>query len=74
MSLSDHISIDPAIRSGKPCIRGTRIAVYDILDYLAGGTSEEQVVRDFPALTVDDVRAALEFAAERERKLAASES
>ena len=72
MSLSDHISIDPAIRSGKPCIRGTRIAVYDILDYLAGGMSEEQVVRDFPALPVDDVRAALEFAAERERKLAAS--
>ncbi len=72
MSLADHISIDPAIRSGKPCIRGTRIAVYDILDYLAGGMSEEQVVRDFQGLTVDDVRAALEFAAERERKLAAS--
>lgn len=72
MSLTDHISIDPAVRSGKPCIRGTRIAVYDILDYLAGGMSEEQVVRDFPALTVDDVRAALEFAADRERKLAAS--
>ena len=72
MSLSDRISIDPAVRSGKPCIRGTRIAVYDILDYLAGGMSEEQVVRDFPSLTVDDVRAALEFAADRERKLAAS--
>ena len=72
MSLSDHISIDPGVRSGKPCIRGTRIAVYDILDYLAGGMSEEQVVRDFPSLTVDDVRAALEFAADRERKLAAS--
>jgi uncharacterized protein (DUF433 family) len=72
MNLADRISIDPAIRSGKPCIRGTRIAVYDILEYLAGGMSEDQVVHDFPALTVDDVRAALEFAANRERKLAAS--
>lgn len=72
MGLIDRISIDPAVRSGKPCIRGTRIAVYDILEYLAGGMSEEQVVRDFPGLTSEDVRAALEFAAERERKLAAS--
>lgn len=72
MSLIDRISIDPAVRSGKPCIRGTRIAVYDILEYLAGGMSEDQVVRDFPGLTNEDVRAALEFAAERERKLAAS--
>ena len=72
MSLIDRISIDPAVRSGKPCIRGTRIAVYDILEYLAGGMSLDQVVRDFPGLTNEDVRAALEFAAERERKLAAS--
>jgi uncharacterized protein (DUF433 family) len=72
MSLIDRVSIDPAVRSGKPCIRGTRIAVYDILEYLAGGMSEDQVVRDFPGLTSEDVRAALEFAAERERKLAAS--
>jgi uncharacterized protein (DUF433 family) len=72
MSLHDRISIDPAIRSGKPCIRGTRIAVYDILEYLAGGMSDDQVLRDFPALTREDVRAALEFAANRERKLAAS--
>lgn len=72
MSLLDRISIDPAIRSGKPCIRGTRITVYDILEYLAGGMSEDQVLGDFPALTREDVRAALEFAADRERKLASS--
>jgi len=74
MNRLDRISIDPAVRSGKPCIRGTRIAVYDILEYLAGGMSQNQVLRDFPALTREDVRAALEFAADRERKLAASAS
>ena len=72
MNYQDRIAIDPAIRSGKPCVRGTRIAVYDILEYLAGGMTEDQVLRDFPALTRDDLRATLEFAADRERKLAAS--
>ena len=72
MKYQDRIVIDPAVRSGKPCIRGTRIAVYDILEYLAGNMSEDQVLRDFPALSREDVRAALEFAADRERKLAAS--
>ena len=72
MSLTDRISIDPAVRSGKPCIRNTRIAVYDILEYLAGGMSEDEVLRDFPPLAREDVRAALEFAADRERKLATS--
>ena len=72
MSYRDRIVIDPAVRSGKPCIRGTRITVYDILEYLAGGMSEDQILRDFPALTREDVRAVLEFAADRERKLAAS--
>ena len=72
MNYQDRIVIDPAIRSGKPCIRGTRITVYDILEYLAGGMSDDQVLRDFPALTREDVRAVLEFAADRERKLAAS--
>ena len=72
MSLEDRISIDPAIRSGKPCIRGTRITVYDILEYLAGDMSQEQILEDFPALTRADIRAALEFAAIRERRLAAS--
>ena len=64
--------IDPAVRSGKPCIRGTRITVYDILDYLAGGMTEDEILRDFPSLLCEDIRAALQFAAARERKLAAS--
>jgi len=71
MSYQDRISIDPAIRSGKPCIKGTRITVYDILEYLAGGMTRDQILRDFPALAPEDIKAALEFAADRERKLAA---
>jgi len=71
MNYENRIVIDPEIRSGKPCIKGTRITVYDILEYLAGGTSEDDILRDFPALSRDDIRAALEFAAARERKLAA---
>jgi len=70
MSHEDRIVIDPAVRSGKPCIKGTRITVYDILEYLAGGMSEDDILRDFPTLSREDVRAALEFAAARERKLA----
>ena len=72
MSYQDRISLDPAIRSGKPCIKGTRITVYDILEYLAGGMAEAQVLRDFPSLERADIKAALEFAAARERKLAGS--
>jgi uncharacterized protein (DUF433 family) len=71
MSYQDRISIDPSIRSGKPCIKGTRITVYDILEYLAGGMTEEQILRDFPSLAREDLKAVLEFAADRERKLAA---
>ena len=72
MSYRDRIAVDPAVRSGKPCVKGTRITVYDILEYLAGGMSEDDVLRDFQGLTRDDVRAALEFAAARERRLAGS--
>ena len=72
MSFGDRITVDPAIRSGKPCIKGTRITVYDILEYLAGGMSEDQILEDFPALSREDIRATLEFAAVRERRLAAS--
>ena len=68
MSLLDRISLDPAIRFGKPCVRGTRIAVGDILGYLAGGMSEDQVLTDFPQLIRDDIRACLAYAAERERR------
>ena len=62
--------VDPAIRSGKACVKGTRITVYDILECLAGGMSEDDVLRDFQGLARDEVRAALEFAAARERRLA----
>ena len=68
MNLLDRISLDPAIRFGKPCVRGTRIAVGDILGYLAGGMSEDQVLTDFPQLTREDIRACLAYAAERERR------
>jgi uncharacterized protein (DUF433 family) len=65
----DRITIEPAKRAGKPCIRGLRITVYDVLDYLASGMSEEQILEDFPELTKEDLRACLAFAADRERKL-----
>ncbi len=68
MSLIDRISVDPAIRFGKPCVRGTRITVGDVLGYLAGGMSEDQVLGDFPQLTSDDIRACMAYAAERERR------
>jgi uncharacterized protein (DUF433 family) len=71
MAYQERIVVDPAVRSGKPCIRGTRIAVYDILEYLASGMTEEEILRDFPSLAREDIRAALQFAADRERKLAA---
>lgn len=67
--LLDRITFDPAIRSGKPVIRGTRIAASDILEYLAGGMSEADVLADFPDLGAEDIRASLAFAAARERRL-----
>ena len=63
------ITIEPGKRGGKPCIRGLRITVYEVLEYLASGMSEAQILRDFPDLTADDVRACLAFAADRERRL-----
>jgi len=69
MNYTDIITIEPAKRSGKPCIRGLRITVYDVLEYLASGMTEAQILNDFPDLTVDDIRACLAFAAERERRL-----
>lgn len=67
--LLDRIILDPEVRSGKPVIRGTRITVSDVLEYLAGGMSQEEILADFPDLTAEDIRAALTFAAERERRL-----
>lgn len=72
MDWQSRVVVDPAVRGGKPCIKGTRITVYDILEYLAGGMSEDQVLRDFPDLVRDDIRAALAFAAARERRVAYS--
>ena len=63
------VTIDPGKRGGKPCIRGLRITVYDVLDYLASGMSEAEILADFPDLTSDDIRACLAFAADRERRL-----
>ncbi len=62
------ITIEPGKRSGKPCIRGLRITVYDVLSYLAAGMSIDEVLTDFPNLTKDDILACLAFAAERERR------
>lgn len=66
----DRISIEPGKRGGKPCIRGMRITVYDVLDYLASGMSEQEVLDDFPDLTRDDICACLAFAADREGQFA----
>jgi len=69
MDYQDIITIEPGKMGGKPCIRGLRITVYDVLDYLASGMSEDEILNDFPDLTRDDIRACLAFAADRERKL-----
>jgi uncharacterized protein (DUF433 family) len=72
MDYQSIITIEPGKRGGKPCIRGLRITVYDVLDYLAGGMSEEAILDDFPDLTKEDIKAALAFAADRERRLYAA--
>jgi uncharacterized protein (DUF433 family) len=69
MNYSHLITIEPGKRSGKPCIRGLRITVYDVLEYLASGMTEDEILADFSELTRDDIRACLAFAADRERKL-----
>lgn len=69
MDYSKIITIEPGKRSGKPCIRGMRITVIDVLEYLAGGMTPEEIVEDFPELTQEDIRACLAFAADRERRL-----
>ncbi len=72
MNYKDYITIEPGKRSGKPCIRGLRITVYDVLEYLASGMTESEILADFPDLTALDIRACLAFAADRERKLVAT--
>ncbi len=70
MNWHQYIQITPGVRSGKPCIVGTRITPTDILEYLAGGMSEEEILKDFPSLTHDHILAVLAYAAERERRYA----
>ena len=65
---TEIITVEPGKRSGKPCIRGLRITVYDVLEYLASGMSEDEILTDFPDLTREDIRACLAFAADRERR------
>jgi uncharacterized protein (DUF433 family) len=71
MDYRDRITIEPGKRGGKACIRGLRMTVYDVLDYLASGMSVEEILADFPYLTKEDVQACLAFAADRERHLVA---
>lgn len=65
-TLANYISINPEIRFGKPCIKGTRIAIADILQWLASGMSNEEILDNYPSLTIEHIQAALAFAANRE--------
>lgn len=69
MDYTHLITIEPGKRSGQPCIRGLRMTVRDVLEYLAGGMAVEDILADFPVLTAEDIRACLAFAADRERRL-----
>lgn len=69
MNYKDIITIEPGKRGGKPCIRGMRITVYDVLEYLASGMTNEEILDDFPYLTEEDIRACLSYAADREKSL-----
>ena len=72
MTWQERITVDPSVRSGKPCVKGTRITVYDVLEYLAGGMSEDDILADFADLAREDIRACLAFAAARERRVSNS--
>jgi uncharacterized protein (DUF433 family) len=67
MKYADIITIEPGKRGGKPCIRGMRITVYDVLSYLAAGMSTEEILQDFPYLTKEDILASLSYVADREQ-------
>ena len=69
MDYRSLITLEPDKMGGKPCIRGHRFTVYDVLDYLASGMTEAGILADFPDLTAEDIRACLAFAADRERRL-----
>jgi len=67
MDYQQILTIEPGKRSGKPCIRGMRITVYDILEYFAGGMTEAEILEDFSELTTSDIKACLAFAADSEK-------
>jgi uncharacterized protein (DUF433 family) len=69
MNYKDIITIEPNKRGGKPCIRGMRITVYDVLEYLASGMTPKEILEDFPYITGEDITACLAFAADREKSL-----
>ena len=69
MNYKDVITIEPGKRGGRPCVRGMRVAVSDVLGWLAAGMSHEQILSDYPELTEDDIRACLAYAADRERRV-----
>lgn len=69
MDYRDIITIEPGKRGGKPCVRHLRITVYDVLGWLASGMSQEQILRDYPELAAEDIKACLQFAADREHRL-----
>lgn len=71
MDLKNIITIEPGKRGGKPCIRGMRITVYDVLEYLSSGMSQQEILDDFPYLTKEDILASLRYAADREHSMLA---
>lgn len=74
MSYRDRIAIEPGKRGGRPCVRSLRITVYDVLGWLASGMSEADILRDHPDLEREDIRACLEFAADREKRILAADA
>ena len=69
MNYSNYIEIVPEKRFGRPCVKGTRISVYDVLNRLANGMTKEEIIKDFPELSLEQINACLSFAADREHKL-----
>ncbi len=69
MDYRDYITIEPNKRGGKPCVRGLRITVYEVLEYLASEMTESEILADFPDLTHEDLKACISYAADRERRL-----
>lgn len=69
MELLDRITVEPGKRGGKPCVRGLRITVYDVLGWLAAGMTEQEILADYPELITEDIRACLAYAAEREHRI-----